>query len=521
MRKYFSFLKHVRRALSQQHTSLLYTFSAEVLSWPKYLFSRAINPRRCRIRNESNRGLVTKLYAEILLREPDCEGLARHVRFLNMGRITPQQLEESMRNSTEFRELVRPISDEVQFVYERIRFRKPTLAELTQHAASLRSRSSSLSDLVQILHSQHRRSSLALRPLVVEMDITNQCNLRCVFCYFSDEKMYRQKRQDLSLEDFSRIAEQLFPFCGKVGLSVGTEPLLHHEFKEMLAMLPKYGIPHTFITTNGLLLREEIVSEMIRTNFSRVNISMDAATKQTYERIRVGSNFDKLISNIRAFNRIKEKAGATTPSLCLVFVLMRSNIRELPAFIRLARELKAGAVTAIHMVPYTFLNDTHESLSLEKGLCNQMLDEARSLARDYGISFVGPANFPEVPNRIGQILPAPAAETPEMSVPEKDHVSRFDFGLIDREAQTSCCPFPWHFLGIDSSGNVNPCGWWYTEKPMGNIKTQTFEEIWNSAPYRTLRSELRTRNLRKTCQLCPAAGMGRVQEENAFRIREL
>lgn len=58
--------------------------------------------------DESNRDLVTRLYAEILLREPDREGLAGHVRLLNMGRITPQQLEESMRNSIEFRELVRP-----------------------------------------------------------------------------------------------------------------------------------------------------------------------------------------------------------------------------------------------------------------------------------------------------------------------------------------------------------------------------------------------------------------------------
>ena len=56
---------------------------------------------------------------------------------------------------------------------------------------------------------------------------------------------------------------------------------------------------------------------------------------------------------------------------------------------------------------------------------------------------------------------------------------------------------------------------------MGNIKTQTFEEIWNSMQYQTLRSELMTRNFRKASQRCPAAGMGHVQEENTFRSREL
>jgi len=429
-----------------------------------------------------------------------------------------------MRKSVEFRTLVAPLSEEVEFVYERFIFRRPTFAELAHHASTFRARSNSLVDLVQILQSGHLRSCLGIRPLVVEMDITNQCNLRCVFCYFSDERVHKRKREDLSWAEFSRIAEQLFPLCQKVGLSIGTEPLLHPRFSEMLAILPEYRIPHTFVTTNGLLLNEKVIAEMIRTNFSRINISMDAATKHTYERIRVGANFEKLISNVRAINRLKEKAGSATPSISLVFVLMRSNIRELPAFIRLAHELKAVGVTAIHMVPYKTLDDTHESLSLQKRLCNQMLDEARCLAKSYGIGFIGPDNFPEsqaIAGQICQIAPAGVASTPVMPVSIKDHASRFDFNLSDAEAGKFCCPFPWHFVGIDSSGNVTPCGWWYMERPMGNIKTQTFEEIWNSVQYRTLRSELVTRNLRKTCQLCPAAGMGHVQEANAFRSREL
>ncbi len=417
-----------------------------------------------------------------------------------------------MRDSVEFRELIRPIMDEAEFVYDRVKFRKPKIAELTRHVACVRSLSSSLSDLVEIVHSDQRRANLGLRPFVVEMDITNQCNLRCVFCYFSDEKVYKRKRDDVSLEDFSKIAEQLFPFCEKVGLSVGTESLLHHRFGEMLVLLPKYGIPHTFITTNGLLLREEIIAQMIRTGFSRVNISLDAATKQTYERIRVGSNFDKVMRNIGDLNRLKEEAGSETPSLCLVFVLMRSNIRELPAFIRLAHELKAVAVTAIHMVPYAMLNVAHESLNLDRRLCNDMLDEARSLAANYRISFVGPPNFP-----VAQASPVQIVTAQEASM--KGQASRFDFNIIDTEAQISCCPFPWQFLGIDSSCNLNPCGWWHGEKPMGNIKTQTFEEIWKSAQYQTLRSELMTRNLRKTCQQCPAAGMGSVEAKTAFTSR--
>ena len=358
-----------------------------------------------RLREEFNRQLLTRLYREILLREPDREGLAYHMKLLNMGRSTPLQVEESIRKSAEFRTLVTPLSEEVEFVYERFLFRRPTLAELANHASIFRARSNSLVELVQVVQSGHLRSCVGIRPLVVEMDITNQCNLRCVYCYFSDDGVHKRKREDLSLAEFPRIAEQLFPLCQKVGLSVGTESLLHPKFSEMLAILPQYEIPHTFVTTNGLLLSEKVIAEMIRTKFSRINISMDAASKETYERIRVGSNFEKLIRNIRAINRLKEEAGSATPSICLAFVLMRSNIRELPAFIRLAHELKAVGVSTVHMVPYSMLEDTHESLSLQKGLCNEMLDEARSLANGYGMGFDGPDNFPESQSAAVQVQP--------------------------------------------------------------------------------------------------------------------
>lgn len=514
----------VHNALPRRLRQFLYTLVVEVISRAKYLLFRTLNPTRCRVRKEFNRNLLTGLYREILLREPDPEGFANYIIPLNMGRVTPLQVEEFMRKSAEFRMLVRPLREEVECVYDRFIFRKPTHAEIVQHINNFRGRFKVFQDLVRAVQTGNLRTHRGIRPLNVEMDITNQCNLRCVMCYFSDERVRKRRREDLSLEGFSRIAQQIFPLSHKVSLSIGTEPLIHPHFSETLAILAKYEIFRTYINTNGLLLTENIITQMIQLKFSHVTISMDAATKHTYERIRVGSKFEKVIGNMRAINRLKEKAGSATPAISLAFVLMRSNIRELPAFIRLAHELKAIWVNAMHMVPYEVLNNSHESLVLEKGLCNRMLDEARSLATKYGIVFVGPDKFPVsqgTAGRMSQIEPAGVANTQVRPASIKALSNRFDLNLREGDEERFCCPFPWYFVGIDPYGNVLPCGWWYTERPMGNIKTQSFEEIWNSEQYRTLRSELMFRKLRKTCQQCPASGMGRVEDENAFLAHSL
>src|SRR5207247_1766069 len=80
------------------------------------------------------------------------------------------------------------------------------------------------------------------------------------------------------------------------------------------------------------------------------------------------------------------------------------------------------------------------------------------------------------------------------------------------------CHFPWHFVGLDAAGNVVPCGWWYGEEPMGNIRTESFEEIWTGRRFRALRAEHQAGERRPTCRNCPAMGVGRVSDAGAFAV---
>jgi radical SAM protein with 4Fe4S-binding SPASM domain len=346
-----------------------------------------------------------------------------------------------------------------------------------------------------------------VRPLNLEMDVTNQCNLRCVMCYFADDTVHMRKRSDMTVAQFERVAAQIFPFAHRVSLSVGTEPLLNPHFADFVTITQRYAVPCVYINTNGLLLTGRLVEHMIQCGFSAVSISMDGATPATYERIRAGSRFDRVIGNIRMVNRLKRLHASATPELAMLFVMMRSNIRELPDFIDLAHELEVPHVNAIHLVPYTDLNIAGESLVHDKQLCNRMLDEARERAARHAIVFREPGNFsdarlPTTVDRAGSSI-------------ARGH----ELNLSESERESTCCPFPWHFVAIDANGDVRPCGWWHNEPAVGNIWRQTFDEIWSGDGYRRIRSEHLVGELRSVCRTCPAAGLGSVNDERAFAAR--
>ena len=71
------------------------------------------------------------------------------------------------------------------------------------------------------------------------------------------------------------------------------------------------------------------------------------------------------------------------------------------------------------------------------------------------------------------------------------------------EPVASGCKYPWTMVVVRPDQKVIPCCLWSDATIMGDLSTQTFEEIWNGAPYKRLRTELQTDRPRRCCQECP------------------
>src|ERR1035437_7306519 len=438
-----------------------------------------------------------------------CRELGLDLDGLNSEKLTASELVGGLRRSAEFTEVIEPLLEEIEHVFVTFKLRAPAPQEIVRSILHFYKANETTDRRWVVIRRGQIRRHLGIRPLKLEMDIVNQCNIRCTMCHFSNPELNTRKKQDISVENFARIGDQLFPLCSHVSLSFAAEPLLHRRIDEILRIVGQYEIPLISMYTNGLLLSEKVIAQLMQSKVHRLCISIDGATKDTYESIRVGGKFDKLITNIQALNAAKERLRSETPHICFNVTLMRSNIRELPSLIQLAHSLRVRAIAAVHMVPTkTASIDPKESLQWDKNLYDRMLDEAQALALKYEIGTSFPDRFV-----IDEPVPTP-------SLVETTHC---DLRFVEPATKTplgSTCLFPWHFVAIDSQGNVAPCGWWYNEAPMGNILADDFGAIWNNDAYCRLRSEhLSERPLRPTCQNCPAAGMGNNNSPSAFLVR--
>jgi radical SAM protein with 4Fe4S-binding SPASM domain len=403
-------------------------------------------------------------------------------------------LRARLATSVEHLDVVSPLATLVDQRYRDWQFREPTDAERCRAVLQTRHELGGDDGVRTALRDGSIRIHLAVRPINLEVDITNKCNLRCVMCLFSTEEYLRRPRRYMSIDEFQAIADDVFAVCHRVSLSYGTEPLLHPDFERLIEILGRYRVPRNYVTTNGQLLTERIVEGMIDHGFHSLCVSIDAATAPTYERIRVGGSFERLQNNLRMLSAVKRRRGSPTPELSTAFVIRADNLHELPAFIEFSHEHGASGVNAMHMIPFARLHNRADTAFLAQRACNENLAAAHATAQKLGINLVAPRQFP-----LDHAAPVPVID-------EARH--RFDLATAANWQQTVHCAFPWHFIAIDANGNVLPCGWWYEEQPLGNVREQPLSAIFRGPAFARVRQELADRRLRRACQICPAAGMG-------------
>lgn len=229
------------------------------------------------------------------------------------------------------------------------------------------------------------------RTLKVVWDVSNKCNLRCKMCHFAYDSVFHRPAKYMKPEEFAHIAEKVLPYSHTLILSAGNEPLTSPWFAEILKIASQYNIPDLLFITNGTRLTPKIVDAVLESGVTQIQISIDGSTKHTYESIRKGASFDKLIKNIDYLNKRKKKIGSTLPRLQFNIVLMQSNIAELDGFIDLAEKLNVEWIAARHLLVMKGLDVENESLSLIPEEANmyfeQFFAKAQASSRVKIISF--------------------------------------------------------------------------------------------------------------------------------------
>lgn len=193
------------------------------------------------------------------------------------------------------------------------------------------------------------KSKRAERWSVLQIEITSRCPLHCSFC---PNKSLGKNWLPGDLP-FDVFRDFIAPDLGRFDLAYlqgWGEPLLHPHLWEMVRLAHTQRCRVGFTTCGGAL-DDTNCARLVDEGIDLLSISFAGATRETHDAWRVGSSFDKLAANVTRLVNARN-ARKSKLQIELHFLMMRANLRELPAFVRLAKSLGADQVVATN-VAYT------------------------------------------------------------------------------------------------------------------------------------------------------------------------
>jgi len=369
-----------------------------------------------------------------------------------------------------------------------------------------------ISDFYDVLVSNNILNSKK-RFLQVETDISNVCNLRCRMCYFSLDKYFYQKPVFMLPQTFHEIGEQIFDFTQSLTLSLGNEPLTSPYFTQLLKISSKFDIPEINFSTNGILLDKKIIDAVIQDGVTEVRISIDGANSRTFETIRRGASFKKLLRNIEDLEFRKKELGSSTPEIRIDIVMMEQNVSELEDIVTLASKIGATKLNFCHMVVYKGLGMESESLVNNKELSNYWLGRARSKAKELGLTVILSPNDYSLAstctkkrvNMTGIISALRQNPTHYMKHTIR-YLNGFLMGKINNHPvfqNRLYCSFPFFHISMNAGGNILACPFSHNQRPMGTLSLGvSFENVWLGKKFNHLRKRILNKNPLKMCKQC-------------------
>jgi len=321
-------------------------------------------------------------------------------------------------------------------------------------------------------------------PVNLNLESTLGCNLECVMCgsHLSGvTKMRRSMDQDL----LDKIEAEVAPGIEELSLTVAGEPFLTPRLPQFVAVAERTGAELS-LNTNGTLLKDTNLLRRVMRSSSVLRISVDGASAEIYEAIRVQSSFELVMDNIRLAVSIRDSLPREErPRLVMCMVLMRDNVHELTEMVELSEELGMDRLDVAHLTVLVPEMDD-QSTRHAPDVTDLAIRNAQRRADELGFR----VNLPPLMN--GDRVGPSASARVKLGLVEarqltKRRVRRLGRTLDRKRVMSSWsrdaggtvpCRFLQDGVFITIQGEVAPCP--MPGRPIaGNLHEEDFDAIWN------------------------------------------
>jgi len=170
-------------------------------------------------------------------------------------------------------------------------------------------------------------------PKVVLIDNTSACNLRCSMCDHQNINKYR-KIQAMDIDMYKKIINEISvenPNARIWEIFFG-DPFLCRDMPERIRYAKNKGCTDVVLNTNGVLMTAEKAKQYIEAGLDAIYVGIDSAQKDTYEKIRIGGNFEQAVQNVLTYRDLLRQFGNPSQKLFVQFVVSEFNEGETEAF---------------------------------------------------------------------------------------------------------------------------------------------------------------------------------------------
>ncbi len=288
-------------------------------------------------------------------------------------------------------------------------------------------------------------------PITISFEPTTACNLRCPECP-SGLRAFTRPVGNLREDFFRQTIDELHRRLIYLVFYFQGEPYINPRFLDMVRYARDKGL-YTITSTNGHFLDEENARKTIESGLDRLIISVDGTTQEVYEQYRKEGKLDTVLQGARRLVELKKQLRSKTPHIIFQFLVVRPNEHQIPDIYRLARDIGVDEVKL----------KTAQVYDYEQG--NPLIPENEKYAR-----------YQRLPNGSYRV----------------------------KNKLLNHCWKLWHSCVITWDGQVVPCCFDKdASHQLGDLKNQSFVQLWQSPTYYAFRrSLLLGRNQIDICTNC-------------------